>query len=155
MRIQRRGLLPLDCSRMAARLGVIGLTVVASGCAANHQPSYVNGPSNQIRAQQVAAVAKEDLEDDGKPAQAPPLRRSLPEEDDPSQPWSPNYGGPSPSSSQPSTNAPRPAPKSRTKTYDALVRPDGVTAQRSAQLTSAQQDDVIARAISAHEMRNQ
>jgi hypothetical protein len=159
MRIQRRGLLPLVSTRVAARLSVIGLAIVASGCATNQRPSYVNGPSSQISGQKVASVAKEDLEDDGKPAQAPPLRRALPEEDDPSQPWSPNYGGPNSSSGspsgQPSTNSPRPAPKSRPKSYDALVRPDDGGVQRSAQLTRAQQDDVITRAISAHEMRNQ
>jgi hypothetical protein len=152
MRIPRRGLLPLDCTLVAARIGVIGLTVVASGCASNHAPSYVNGPSSQVRPQQVAAITKEELEDDGRPAQAPPLRRSRPEDDDPSQPWSPNYGGPNSSSGEPSSHTPRPAPKSRTKMYDAAA--DAPT-KVAVHLSTAEQDSVIARAISAHEMRNQ
>jgi hypothetical protein len=155
MRIQRCGLVPLDPVRLAARVGVFGLTVFASGCATHQPPSYVHGPNPQMRAQHLASVAKDDLEDDGRPAQTPPQRRALPEEDDPSQPWSPNYGGPNPSSNAPTNTQPRTLPKSRMKTYDALVRPDAEPPRRSVQLTHAQQDDVIARAISAHEMRNQ
>jgi hypothetical protein len=152
---QLLGLLPLVSFRMVARSSVIGLAVVTSGCAAHQKPSYVNGPSPHVRAQQLASVAKDELEDDGKPAQTPPLRRALPEEDDPSQPWSPNYGGPNPSSNAPANSPPRSTPKSRTKTYDALTKPDTEQPRRPIQLTQIQQDDVITRAISVHEMRNQ
>lgn len=152
MRVSRRGSLPLKPIVSAARLGVIGLAVVVSGCASQHAPSYVSGPTAQIRPQQVAAVAKDDLEDDGRPAQAPPLRRALPEEDDPTQPWSPNYGGPNPSQGQPSGLTPRPQPKPRGKTYDAAVQPP---ASMPVRMSQNEQDSVIARAISAHEMRNQ
>jgi hypothetical protein len=152
MRIPRRGLLPLDCTLVAARLGVIGLTAVVSGCAANHAPSYVNGPQATVQAQRLASVAKEDLEDDGKPAQVPPLLRAVPAEDDPSQPWSPNYGGPTATPGAPSHHTPRVAPKSRAKTYDASADP---TTTASVHMTRAEEDYIIARAISAHEMRNQ
>jgi hypothetical protein len=153
MRVPRRGALPLSVHLSAARLGVIGLTAVLSGCSASREVSYVNGPSAQIRPQQVAAVpAKEDLEDDGKPAQIPPLRRSLPEEDDPTQPWSPNYGGPARTPDQPSGYAPKPTPKPRTKIYDAANEQPAPVKVR---MSRAEEDSVIARAISAHEMRNQ
>jgi hypothetical protein len=152
MRISLRGSLPLKLSLSAARFGVIGLTVVVSGCAANQSPNYVHGPGTQIRPQHTAAVAKEDLEDDGKPAQAPPVRRALPEEDDPTQPWSPNYGGPGTPPSQPSGMTPRPAPKPRGKTYDTAIQPPAPLPVR---MSRNEEDNVIALAISAHEMRNQ
>jgi len=42
---------------------------------------------------QMAAIPhKVEIEDDGQPVQPPPARAMRPEEDDPSQPWSPNYG---------------------------------------------------------------
>ena len=160
MRVLRCGSLPLKPLVSAARLGVIGLSVVLSGCAAQRSPSYVNGPNAQIRPQQIAAVAKDDLEDDGRPAQAPPLRRSLPDEDDPSQPWSPNYGGPNSApgqpAGQPSGMKPKPQPKSRGKTYDAMIDPPApLPAPLPVRMSQNEQDSVIARAISAHEMRNQ
>jgi hypothetical protein len=158
MRIPRRGSLPLNLTLPAARLCVIGLTVVVSGCAAHQSPSYVNGP--QARPQHIAAVSKEDLEDDGRPAQVPPLQRSIPEEDDPTQPWSPNYGGPSNApgqpTGQPSMLKPKPQPKSRGKTYDAMMEPPApMPAPMPVRMSRVEEDSVIARAISAHEMRNQ
>lgn len=56
-------------------------TVVLAGCAS--QSEYYAG----------AQVA---MEDDGLPAQIPPLRRAKPERDDPTEPFSPNYGPPPP-----------------------------------------------------------
>ena len=71
----------------AARFGALGLALLSAGCASKPEtapPARMTAP---------AQVAKVDIEDDGLPAQvAPRYRRAGP--DDPSQPWSPNYGGP-------------------------------------------------------------
>lgn len=77
--------------------------MLAGGCAApsTHYPEanwYAGGPApSRIDPEAVVAKAKASApvtEDDGLPAQVPPrlAARRLP--DDPSQPWSPNYGGP-------------------------------------------------------------
>jgi hypothetical protein len=158
MRVSRCGSLPLSTPLSAARFCVIGLAAVVSGCAAHQAPSYVHGPGTQSRPQQMAAVAKDDLEDDGRPAQVPPLQRSIPEEDDPTQPWSPNYGGPNTAPNQPSVLKPKPQPKSRGKTYDAMIDPAApipAPMPAAVRMSRADEDSIIARAISAHEMRNQ
>ena len=41
-----------------------------------------------------SSVARADMEADGMEAQAPPLKRTRQEADDPSEPFSPNYGPP-------------------------------------------------------------
>ena len=71
-----------------ARCGVLGLLLFSAGCASN--PAIA--PQARLTAP-VTPVTRTEIEDDGLPAQvAPRQRRAGP--DDPSQPWSPNYGGP-------------------------------------------------------------
>jgi hypothetical protein len=148
MRSLRRGSLPLSSVVKAARLCVIGCAFVVSGCAANKQPAYVAGPSPYIgvpapmpspRGAQVAAAvkskAKIEIEDDGLPVQSPPPARIRDEPDDPSEPFSPNYGGP---------RAPAPA-----------TTPVPRKSVQSARLSDSQADALIRRAIAAHEMRHQ
>lgn len=149
----------------AARACVIGLAVVVSGCAANKQPSYVNGPyiypgavPERVAAAAPAVPAKPEIEDDGLPAQTPG-RRMRPEEDDPSQPWSPNYGrggtvGARPAmppdrglpGTAPALTAPPPA-----RQHDAAAAPRRPLQQ--ATLSDAAADAIIVRAVSAHEQR--
>src|SRR5690606_11993813 len=69
--VLRRALLPL------AALS----SLLLAGCAS--QSDYYGGP-------QVA------MEDDGRPAQIPPFLRAKPVVDDPTEPFSPNYGPPPP-----------------------------------------------------------
>lgn len=69
--VLRRALIPL------AALS----SLLLAGCAT--QSDYYSG----------AQVA---MEDDGRPAQIPPLLRAKPVEDDPTEPFSPNYGPPPP-----------------------------------------------------------
>ncbi len=148
MRSLRRGSLPLSSAVKTARICVIGCAVVVSGCAANKQPSYVAGPSPYIGvpapmppqrgAQMAAAVkakARVEIEDDGLPVQSPPPARIREEPDDPSEPFSPNYGGP---------RVPAPA-----------TAPGPRKSLQSARLSDGQADALIRRAIAAHEMRNQ
>lgn len=65
--------------RRATLLVATVSALVLAGCATQ---------SENYGAAQVA------MEDDGLPAQIPPLRRAKPEQDDPSEPFSLNYGPP-------------------------------------------------------------
>jgi hypothetical protein len=143
MRSLRCGALPLSFSCPAARVCVIGLAAIVSGCAANKQPSYVAGPAayavpapmpQQIAAQTAKPASKSDMEADGLPAQTAPPARIRQEPDDPSEPFSPNYGGPR------ANPAPAQAPRK---------------VMQSARLNDVAADALIRRAIAAHEMRNQ
>jgi hypothetical protein len=133
---------------LAARLGVIGLAVVASGCAANKQPSYVAGP--QATAQRVADLPprKVEVEEDGRPAQVPG-RRMRAEEDDPSEPWSPNYG----KGVVPQAPAVSPERRLPRQVDAAMPEPAPRKVVMSTRLSEAEVEAVMARAISAHEMR--
>jgi hypothetical protein len=65
--------------------------VLLAGCAST---SSYDRASNVGAPRQVAAAPPPvEIEDDGLPAQTPPLLRQYrPEPDDPSEPYSPNYG---------------------------------------------------------------
>ena len=136
---------PFNPIVIAARACVIGVACFASGCAASKSPSYVAGPmQTRPHVQQAAAVpVPSETEADGKPAQVPG-RQMRPEEDDPSEPWSSNYGK--------GVN-PRP-PRAPARTIDALAPAPRLASPR-VQMSAADEDMIIARAISAHEMRNQ
>lgn len=82
---------PASCGSL---LALSCFAFVAGGCA--HTPdsqyqysSYAGGPRAQA-----AAAAPVEMEDDGRPAQVAPRMAAAPAKDDPSEPWSPNYGGP-------------------------------------------------------------
>jgi hypothetical protein len=114
----------LRCSRVLRDRAKGGLVlvcllpaVIGGGCAQQtsySQPNwYAGGPAPR---QSAAAVPiPVEMEDDGRPAQLPPRVDVRAAPDDPSQPWSPNYGGPSrrvaPAQAQggpdPSAGAPR------------------------------------------------
>lgn len=64
------------------RLGV--LVLLLAGCAADQDARRSVAQADSPRV---------EIEPDGLPAQTPPRRRSLEEPDDPSEPFSPNYGG--------------------------------------------------------------
>jgi len=161
MRIRARGSMPLMSTTMAARVCVIGLGVVATGCAANKQPTYVGGPHAglyQVVPSRVNELRKVEIEDDGKPAQSPPVRRMRPEEDDPTQPWSPNYGKGASVPAAPAPAAePTPARTPWPRPIEASVRttasPPQVLASR--RLSEAEAEEVMLRAVTAHEMRKQ
>jgi hypothetical protein len=131
---------------LLARATVLALVAsLAAGCAATQKPNYVQGPRS-VAADPMWTV-KVEIEEDGKPGQLPPVRRAKPLEDDPTQPWSPNYGRTPPAPAA-ATEAPTPPP---------------VRAQRSAAwwpfapagMSDRQADAVVAEAIAAHEIRRQ
>lgn len=69
------------------------LAALSSGCAtrSDYAAANVGAPPPQH-----VAAAPQDIEDDGLPVQRPPLVRSVQQPDDPSEPYSRNYGTPPP-----------------------------------------------------------
>ena len=85
----------LRCAALAAMLAL-------AGCATNSQTANI-----QI-APRIAQQSTADAEDDGLPAQAPPPARIRAAPDDPSEPYSRNYGGTNPSATPAQQRAPIP-----------------------------------------------
>lgn len=102
----RSGKWPSSQARRLPRCLFVPLTLVLAGCAPSGPPEIWNLADPQ-RVVANAPRPRVDLEADGLPAQTPPLRREASEPDDPSEPFSPNYG-------------PRPAPAPAMK---AAARP--------------------------------
>lgn len=85
----RKGGIALWSKPMLALL----LAGLAGGCSARSEYPAANvGAADR---HQIAAVApREEIEDDGLPVQRPPLLNRRKSPDDPSEPFSPNYGQP-------------------------------------------------------------
>lgn len=70
--------------------------LIVTGCAQKKSPDVVmmkqHGSAHGHMPEPGRAYAEVDLEDDGREAQQPPLVMRKPEADDPSEPYSPNYG---------------------------------------------------------------
>ena len=87
---------------ISGRWAAIAMPVLLAGGCANqaqtqtpnwYAQGYAGGPAQEA----VAAVpvpVRVETEEDGRPAQLPPVVRAKAEPDDPSEPYSPNYGGP-------------------------------------------------------------
>lgn len=126
---------------------VVGIGLLLGGCASSHA-SYTT-PSNvgMQPAPQVAIVApKVEVEDDGLAVQAPPRVRKQLEPDDPSEPFSPNYG-PSPEPGEPAATPVR-------RQQRADIRPLRFRS-RVTPMTHREAENVVVRAMIAHEMRYQ
>ena len=111
-----------------------------SACAQSHTYPPSNAGIQPI-APRVAFAAPPRIvvEDDGLPRQHPPRRRNGPIVDDPSEPFSPNYG-------------PTPGPSSNPEVIQPGWQPVSV---RRATLDPRWANAIIARAVAAHELRNQ
>jgi hypothetical protein len=81
----------LTICALAALLGL-------AGCSSAHTNSYTAENVAVAPVQAVAQTAAVEVEDDGLPAQTPPSGRIRQMADDPSEPYSRNYGGANPSS---------------------------------------------------------
>ncbi len=134
-------------SFMLRAIALCGTGLLVSSCA-NSYASY-DAPSNvgaQMHKQvAISAPLKVDLEDDGLAVQAPPRIRKHVEPDDPSEPFSPNYG-PSPDKSEPASkrSVPRGAAHGRQLEYRS----------RTTEMTPTEVQSVIVQAMIAHELRN-
>jgi hypothetical protein len=140
----------------ALRLSILGALLACAGCASNQSaPSGAAGPMASADPQ----YWRVEVEDDGVPAQlAPRIRPSV--VDDPTEPWSPNYGsrvpGPSgdsepkpPADAVPAVPA-APSRPAKTRPSTAANAPATATASSIAMMDA---DEVIRRAVAEHEMR--
>jgi len=85
---------PVKAVRGAVGIMLIAATAVCeAGCAADNYAHYANSPAV---AGYVAEARRVEMEDDGLPSQAPPWARISQMPDDPSEPYSRNYGGENP-----------------------------------------------------------
>jgi hypothetical protein len=132
---------------LSARASVLSLAiaVLGGGCAAtNSGPSKVAGPVYPGDAPPPPSIARSapvEMEADGLPAQVAPRNRR-PMKDEPTEPWSPNYGT---VHSTVSDAAP-------IGTKVAAAAPASPVATQSAAPRLAP-DDIIRLAIAEHEMR--
>lgn len=83
------------CAAFAGMAAILGV----GGCANFKTATYAGAP--QVSSPYVAQGPSVPLESDGLPVQAAPSTRIRQLPDDPSQPFSPNYGGPNPASTIP------------------------------------------------------
>ena len=118
-----------------ARVSVIALCALAApvlgGCASSRQPSYAEA---NARVAVPAPIPKVELEDDGLPVQSPPPKRAAPEAEDPTEPYSRNYG------------STRPVRK-------ASVRTEAAPKVTVGHDSTFDEDGIIAAAIAQHEAR--
>jgi len=123
-------------------LAVIALSAALAGCSASRASYDYQSQAGGPPVHRVAIVPppKVEIEPDGLPGQLPPLVRARPERDDPSEPFSPNYGPP------PSGAAPAIMPPAAPVLAPRVL-------PRQASLTAAEADAVMGRAIAAHEAR--
>jgi hypothetical protein len=146
------GCTPRLFRRHAERAVAVGLLLALTGCASD-KTAQIPAAFGDLPPPYAAEVRPPRIatEEDGLPAQPPPLRRSA-AADDPREPWSPNYGTiPASKTAEPPPPPPPPAP------VPATTRVAMVIKERFA-IFGAQpidEDDVIRRAIAAHEMRRE
>ena len=117
MRRLRRGSVPVELGRLLVWLGSAGLAVSLAGCAMSSAETYASRPQAQVQ--------RAETEDDGMPGQVAPSSVIRLQPDDPSEPFSRNYGS------------------------NPIARLFGPPMRMS----SAEEEALIARAIVAHEMR--
>ncbi len=134
-------------------LNVIGVGLLVSACASSHASydghSNVGGPQSNQAGQVAMQVPKRtQLEADGLAVQAPPLKREQAEPDDPSEPFSPNYGPApigEPATVDPGHAAPVLVPAAQQRLpFRSRTRP----------MTHAQAEAIKVQAMVAHEQRN-
>lgn len=77
-----------------ARVAALCAALAVSGCASHHQ-STADAQRMNVRVADAAAAV--EVEDDGLPSQTPPPARIRQAADDPTEPFSRNYGGANPS----------------------------------------------------------
>ena len=114
-------------------LAVLSVALVAGGCGHDSEPySQANWYAGGPRPQAAAVPIPVEMEDDGHPAQLPPRAEIARAPDDPSEPWSPNYGSHTAAATdrkwqavvQPAPADPVPAPRRAAEnTWQTMVQP--------------------------------
>lgn len=138
------------CRALRSAMGwsAVGLALFCSACAAPQAPSGVAGPQPPPATATYVGTWKLQVEADGLPAQHAPRERSN-APDDPSEPWSPNYGS-VPVRAEPLPTALPPPPQ---KLQHAARKSAHVPAADAHRIASIDAEDIIRRAVAAHEMR--
>lgn len=88
-------LVPMSSRRALSRAALLAAALALAGCSQHSaQQTAAYDPRVATPPYHVSPDAgrKPDLEDDGREAQLPPLKKPRSEPDDPREPWSPNYG---------------------------------------------------------------
>lgn len=137
---KRCGRAPHHARQSAIGASLIGLLVILAGCASDR--SATHAAASATTPMHMAGV-RVQIEADGLPAQLAPRNRA-PLEDDPREPWSPNYGSVRPT---------------RTSAIDTETGPAAVAVPPPVQTIPVSHtrpmdaEDIIRRAVAAHEMR--
>ncbi len=81
--------------RLGGRFAVLAVAVSLCACSTSSQSTYEMGGYASDTPRRLSGMPPRpylEIEDDGLEAQLPPLRRNVAIPDDPSEPFSPNYG---------------------------------------------------------------
>lgn len=105
----------------APLVAVIAITILEVGCASNNGAYYAEAPAVAAYAARSPGV---QTEDDGLPSQMPPSPRIRQMPDDPTEPYSRNYGGPNPSALKPSPSMRAPSSAATAVAIPADLPPD-------------------------------
>lgn len=131
-------------ARFFAASKILGAGLMLSACAANQaqydRPANVGAASERRLA--VATPPKIEIEDDGLAVQSPPRARRRIEPDDPSEPFSPNYGPP-PLPGEKLEHGPR----KQQAVFHPRLRP------QTRPISEAEAEAIVARAVVEHERR--
>lgn len=136
--------------RLAPSVSIAVVAALLSACASNGNQYQSSGVTRHAAVQPPLPKPKPEVEDDGQPVQAPPARIMRPDEDDPTQPWSPNYGQARATPARTASDEPLPTRAPHRAQASAIV-PD-VYAASARPMT---EDEIIARAVAQHEMAAQ
>lgn len=86
---------PGSARRAPAQIAVLVMAVLVSACASTAPVVQSTDGSAPVAVSRFAGLSPRpwvETEDDGREAQLPPRRRLHPSRDDPTEPFSPNYG---------------------------------------------------------------
>lgn len=133
-------------------VALAGSTLVLAGCGSGHSNSFagrsdIGNPAIALQRAHMAQMQKphvEDLEADGLPVQTAPFRTRQRRADDPSEPFSPNYG------SQPVPEAQH----EREAHAPHLLGRRHVSVAGWRALDPVEAEILVSRALAAHEQRN-
>jgi hypothetical protein len=95
MSLSRFGRAPKCLAGVGVRLAALAVAALAAGCSSTQHAGYTypgDAHAAAVAENRHAHARKPDVEDDGMEAQPEPARRQFVEPDDPSEPFSPNYG---------------------------------------------------------------
>ncbi|MFY0615739.1 MAG: hypothetical protein JXQ99_29690 [Hyphomicrobiaceae bacterium] len=136
-------------------VNVIAVGLLVSACASSQAgyTDYAHVGAPQGRQVAVAQPPPIELEDDGLAVQAPPRVRKNPEQDDPSEPFSPNYGPAPDGVTDHTIDQGHQAPARVTPQHHAQKRPVHIRS-RTTPMTPTEAQAIIVQAMIAHERRH-